>query len=151
PRPLPSVHPWRMSITAERDHRSRRAPWPEKRSENRPGRASPRGRHRRPECAHLAEIARPPRGRKRREELPAVALPMHAFVEERDDAAVFTRADQSPEALLERDLRHGHVKLDEGPLSLVLERTSAREDDGVARHGERHFLEDDQAQRLTGH
>src|SRR5690606_16259833 len=96
-----------------------------------------------PEAADRLEVRHALGGWKRGEQARAVTAPVHALVEQGDDADVALRADEPPEALLERERRSGNRELEERVLAGLLERSRAREQDRIGRHRERDLLEDD--------
>src|SRR5262245_11660214 len=89
-----------------------------------------------PKCFHLGErSALQCLGQASHEDLP-VALGADAAVEDRDDAAIASRADEPPEALLERQRRRRDEVSHERRFALLLEALAAGLDERVARHVE---------------
>src|ERR1019366_7872544 len=84
-----------------------------------------------------------PGGRVRRKRFQKDFTILHALdavVENGQYAAIGARADQPPEALLERQNRLRYLVFREGVAAVFLQGLDARRDDGVGGHGERQLV-----------
>lgn len=77
------------------------------------------------------------------EEYLAVALASDAGIEEDEDAAVFERANEAAEALLESEDGFGNLVVEEGTAARFLDGAHAGLDDGIGGNGERQAINDD--------
>ena len=97
----------------------------------------------REECFDVCDGVGDAVGREGLEEDLAVALAGDAGVEEDEDAAVFKGADETAEALLEREDGFWDLVVEEGTAAGFLDGAHARLDDGVGGNGEGEAVDDD--------
>src|SRR5215204_5250299 len=90
-----------------------------------------------------------PHRRKRFEEELSISLALHPAVEDDDDAAVVSAADQPAEPLLELDDRLRHRVIHEGISTGALDCLEPRFDHRLIRHGEGELDDDYIAQLIA--
>ena len=73
----------------------------------------------------------------------AVALASDARIEEDKDAAVFKRADEAAEALLESEDGFGDLVIEEGTAARLFDSSHAGLDNGIGGNGEGEAVDDD--------
>ena len=88
-------------------------------------------------------------GRQGLKEDLAVALASNAGIEEDEDAAVFKRADEAAEALLESENGFGDLVVEEGAAAGFLDGAHASLDDGVGGNSEGKAVDDYTAKRFA--